>query len=76
MGGMLTAAVTACWAQPATATSSTPWATPINQHAAEFLFSFMQHSNHDCRLYIDNDPLPLILTAAALVSAAAGSEKQ
>jgi hypothetical protein len=28
---------------------------PINQHIAEFLFLVMQHSNHDCPLYIDND---------------------
>jgi hypothetical protein len=76
MDGMLTAEVTGCWAQPAIATSSTPCAIPINQHAAEFLFFLMQHSNHDRPLYIDNGPLPLIRTAAALVNAAAGSGRR
>jgi hypothetical protein len=73
---MLTEAVTACWAQPAIAMTNTPCATPINQRAAEFLFSLMRHSNQDRPLYIDNDPLAPILRAAAVVSAAAGSGKR
>src|ERR1700761_8394360 len=52
---MLTAAVTACWAHPPNATSSTPRATPLNQHAAEFLFSLIRNSNHDGPSHIDND---------------------
>ena len=73
---MVTEAVTACWAQPAIAMTNAPCVTPINQHAAEFLFSLMQHPNQERPLYIDDDPLTLILAAAALVSAAAGSEKR
>ena len=69
---MLTEEVTACWAQLAVAMTNTPCPMRINQHAAEFLFCLMQHSNQDRPLYIDNDPLPLILRAVA----AAGSGKR